>query len=244
MDATTLRIILLILGLSFLAALYLWERRRAAADDEEDDYGYEDEDDAAGDGGHRGRRPEPLTDAQRAEREAALAERRRATDDLYLERFREPEDDGGAGDHAGADDALIVQFFLLARGGPFAGEEISEAAAHWQLVPGDMDIFHRRGVGAGPDRVRFSMANVVKPGIFPFHDLDNFFTPGLALFARLDGNPSDLMIYDELVQTAEAMAKELNADLLQSDRTPFDRAAAKRLRAQVLERLQAGGRRR
>jgi cell division protein ZipA len=259
MDAATLRIILLVLGIALLGAMYLWERRRCAArgDDEAD--------------GHRSRgsaRREPMFGAQDDEEADAPglafdadvepSARRRARidaapasiDDLGLDDENEvasaPGDEGASSAGLGQRSApgssrpdatgkrLLIQLFVFAGEQAFAGEAIEAAAASHQLVPGEMNIYHRRNLGGSGQRTRFSMANLVKPGTFPFDEMAGFSTPGLALFAELEGLPSDLMVYDELVQTARAMADELSGELRLPDRKPFDDEAWERLRTELL----------
>ncbi|NEX16898.1 MAG: cell division protein ZipA [Halochromatium sp.] len=129
---------------------------------------------------------------------------------------------------------LLVQLFVVTRGQPFNGAAVRAAAERQYLVPGEMDIYHRHNLESGSQRALFSMANLVNPGTFPFQAMDSFTTPGVALFTQLDGMPSDLMVYDELVQTARTMADELGADLLLPDRRAFDDDAWEELRIELL----------
>ena len=97
-----------------------------------------------------------------------------------------------------------------------------------------MDIFHRTRGDAPDGEPLFSMANLVKPGTFPFDDMDGFSTRGLALFAQLTGAPGDLMVFDEMLQAARALAESLDGELLQHDRQPLSVARVQALRAQVV----------
>ncbi len=67
-------------------------------------------------------------------------------------------------------------------------------------------------------KVHFSMANMVKPGTFPFDEMENFSTPGLMLFAQLEGDPEDMTILDELIATARKLAISLHGDVLDDTR--------------------------
>lgn len=258
MDAATLRIILLVLGIALLGAMYLWERRRCAArgDDEE----------ASSDWSRGAARREPIfrgqfddeTDAPglafdadaepNARRRARIDAAPAAIDDLVLDEEEEVRSSTGSGAESAparrtgtrasgpgaTNKRMLIQLFVFAREHVFPGEAIEEAAAGQHLVPGEMAIYHRRNLDGSSQRTRFSMANLVKPGTFPFDEMASFSTPGLALFAELEGLPSDLMVYDELVQTARAIADELDGDLRLPDRRPFDDEAWERLRVQVV----------
>lgn len=130
--------------------------------------------------------------------------------------------------------SLLVQLFVVARGEHFDGSEVQAVAERQHLIPGEMDIYHRRNLDSHSQHPLFSMANLVNPGTFPFDAMETFTTPGVALFTQLEGLPSDLMIYDELVQTARSMADTLGGDLLLPDRHPFDVEAWEGLRIELL----------
>ncbi|MCF7980305.1 MAG: cell division protein ZipA C-terminal FtsZ-binding domain-containing protein [Chromatiaceae bacterium] len=132
------------------------------------------------------------------------------------------------------EDGLLVQLFLVARDQHFDGSAVQAAAERQHLTPGEMDIYHRRNLDRSSERALFSMANLVNPGTFPFDAMERFTTPGVALFTQLDGMPSDLMVYDEFVQSARTMADELGADLLLPNRRPFDEDAWEGYRIELL----------
>jgi cell division protein ZipA len=134
---------------------------------------------------------------------------------------------------------MLVQLFVFAQGQGFPGPAIEAATQRQQLIPGEMDIYHRRSLDGTSPTARFSMANLVKPGTFPFEAMGGFSTPGLALFAQFDGRPSDLMVYDELVQTARALADELGGEVATKDRRPFDDRVWERLRSRLLRLIDA-----
>lgn len=130
--------------------------------------------------------------------------------------------------------SLLVQLFVVAQGEHFDGSDVQAVAERQHLIPGEMDIYHRRNLDSSSQYPLFSMANLVNPGTFPFDAMDSFTTPGVALFTQLEGLPSDLMVYDELVQTARSMADTLGGELLLPDRQPFDVEAWEGLRLELL----------
>jgi len=101
-----------------------------------------------------------------------------------------------------------------------------------------MDIFHRTRGDAPDGEPLFSMANLVKPGTFPFDDLTDFSSPGLAVFAQFRGEPSDLMVFDEMLDAARIMAELLGGDIRGPQREPLRDADAKALRSRVRDLLQ------
>jgi len=241
MDAATLRIVLIVLGGAFLIGMYFWERNRARADDEDWDEEY---DETPGD------KREPSLGAYEqdeietpasAEYRAASAEADGETtaDDAWVATgFDAGDEDDEMAETAPVDsDTLIVQLYVVAREGAFGGDAIAAAAERHGLMPGEMAIFHRRKVEGAARSAPFSMANAFNPGTFPFDDMDDFSTRGLVLFAQLGGAPSDLMVFDELVQTARDLAQELDGRLLDNARSPLGPEQIKRLRAEVLDLL-------
>ena len=136
------------------------------------------------------------------------------------------------------DDAILIQLFVVAVREPFAGARILAAAKRLKLTPGSMDIFHRLASDDSARAPLYSMANLVKPGSFPLRDMRGFESPGLALFAQLGGDPSDLMVYDELLHVARALAVELGGEVQERGRHPLTDDRAKALRAQVSALLQ------
>lgn len=204
MDAATLRIILLVVGVAFLIGLFLWERRRTAQADLDDE--------------------EPFFEPLGAEKREPNLGRYEGLDQSSL--FGdEPARAGGPpqGDLTGIltplDDGAIAQIYIVSQGGVLSGPEILAAAERHQLRPGVQQIFHRLADAEAADGpALFSMANLVRPGYFPLENaapdaMEDFETPGIALFTQIrrqDGNRAAL---DAMLSTAQALAKELAANV-------------------------------
>jgi cell division protein ZipA len=249
MDAATLRLILVVIGAVFLIALYLWERQRAEGAERPRVRS-------------RRRAPQPKRATTGTKYEPNIG---RFTDDeldqggtalgyaYASEASTAPQADWD--DHASYDDdadeastepaepardELLIQLYISSANGAFAGDEILSAAERCNLHPGEMDIFHRTR-GDEPDaEPLFSMANLVKPGTFPFDDMSEFASPGLAVFGQFRGEPSDLMVFDEMLDAARVMAELLGGDIRGPRREPLRDADAKALRARVRALLHGG----
>ncbi len=254
MDAGTLRIILIVLGAFLLGALYLWERRRIESDAEPEDHSHERS------LGARRRDPsfgarftdaaddtdptEPASEAELAGRVSGSGDVEVASVEVASNLRDAPASAEALGSNEAAQsqtststvnhDSLLVQLFVVARDEHFDGSAVQAVAERHHLTPGEMDIYHRRNLDSSSQPTLFSMANLVNPGTFPFDAMETFTTPGLALFTQLEGLPSDLMVYDELVQTARAMADTLGGELLLPDRRVFDIDAWEGLRIELL----------
>ncbi|NVZ10995.1 cell division protein ZipA [Allochromatium humboldtianum] len=283
MDASTIRLILIVVGAILIVALYLWERHRERRDGYHDDY--EDDylvEEAGADEpyGVRTHRREPALDLHDdeglPEEDAPVTKPSRPAKSwphsrtslepevqLQEERVREPipEDSVDSEEskplktpktpkkqdppppapkspkrrEVSVPNPLLIQLSVSARRYPFKGPEILDVAAGCGLYPGEMDIFHCLDEFEDEIRVYFSMANMVKPGRFPFDDMDEFSTPGLVLFAQLEGDPEDMTILDEMVATARKLAMSLNGDVLDGTRRPLTVKKEEEMRQAVLE---------
>jgi len=225
MDATTVRLILIVLGAILILGLYLWERSRGPAEDAEDE-GYDEDDTpyATGPAGSqpKGQAHDPQWEGDGARHESPGPERapERAA-------VREGPDDGVPA-------PLLIQLSVAKRYGEFPGGDLLEVAESCGLRPGDMDIFHCLDEFDDGTRVYFSMANMVKPGTFPFDDMEEFSTPGMMLFAQLDGKPEDLTILEEMIATARKLATTLGGDVFDDGRRPLTVRKEEEMRKSVL----------
>lgn len=234
MDADTVRLILIVVGAILILGLYLWERSRDPAADDEDE-GYDEDDTPYATG--PGNREPPLGRSSRAEADAAAWEqddRRPAPGDSRTrgessQDFRDDED-GVEGVPA----PLLIQLSVAKRYGEFPGPELMDVAESCGLRPGDMDIFHCLDEFDDGTRVYFSMANMVKPGTFPFDAMGDFSTPGMMLFAQLDGQPEDLTILEEMIATARKLATTLGGDVYDDMRRPLTVRKEEEMRRSVL----------
>ncbi len=240
MDANTIRIILIIVGALLILALFLWERsRRADAADEDGDYEEADS-------------PYGLPHTKREPRFGAVVEDEESVGPVRVVRTRSPTSESGDDDESrrrleidsgryaeqqppANAEPLLIQLSVSARREPFAGPDLISAAESCGLRPGQMDIFHCLDEFDDHTRIYFSMANMVKPGTFPFDDMEEFSTPGLMLFAQLDGRPEDMTILEEMTATARKLASVLNGDVLDETRRPLTVSREESLRQAVLD---------
>ena len=222
MDATTVRIILIVLGAILILGLYAWERSRGPDEDEDEGYEEDDAPDSTGPAGHepKGHHSHVHADEREGVRHPAHGAQREARDN-------DTPDDGVPA-------PLLIQLSVAKRYGEFPGADLLEVAKSCGLRPGDMDIFHCLDEFDDGTRVYFSMANMVKPGTFPFDDMEGFSTPGMMLFAQLDGKPEDLTILEEMIATARKLATTLGGDVYDDTRRPLTVRKEEEMRKVVL----------
>ncbi|MCG6862202.1 MAG: cell division protein ZipA C-terminal FtsZ-binding domain-containing protein [Chromatiaceae bacterium] len=234
MDPDTLRIILIVAGSLLLLGLYLWERRRARTDEDESYDSYE-EDDLDED------KLEPRLGAWNAEEGnrrggaagGGVGGRTELPEqpELQLEPPEGPDELGPVRPAS----PLILSLHLTPVEGIFDGEAIVHAAGQCGVEPGEMDIFHRYADPGTPRNPLFSLANMLKPGTFPFGAMADFETPGLTLFSQSEGASNDPARLEEMLSTAHCLADKLNAEIRDETRALLTPEVEERLRDRVLE---------
>jgi cell division protein ZipA len=141
----------------------------------------------------------------------------------------------GAGAGPGAAAAPVAQEKIVAlliaerEGTAIFGERI-HAALHGQgLHFGERKIYHRMR-GSAPV---FSVASLIKPGHLDPAERKAFSTPGLSVFMVLPGPTAPEEAIADMFLTARALARELNADVYDSNRELLTAAAESAIVADV-----------
>lgn len=245
MDATQLRIILLVAGLVLIAAIYFIGRprkpdqgRRAAPAPAkskrgggrvEPTLGESLEAEAEGQGG------DGLAPDLQAELE--MLERTLATDGTAA---YETGASGQAGTHrdVGARPAVqydrIVTLFIAARAGRLLhGPDLVVAAEKAGLAYGHMNIFHRLVDGRPEAGPVFSVANILTPGSFDMAGIQSLQTPGISFFMTLPGPVPALDAWDMMLPTAQRMAELLDAVVLDEERNALGRQRIAHIRDEL-----------
>jgi cell division protein ZipA len=133
---------------------------------------------------------------------------------------------------AGPPPDKIVSLFLLARDNHvITGADLLHATVSAGMEFGDMGIFHR--LPEGSEKPVFSLANAAKPGHFERDAWNTFETTGVALFMTLPGPVFALDAWDSMLATARRIGEILNAELLDSDRSPFTRQREAQIREEM-----------
>ncbi|MES9904716.1 MAG: cell division protein ZipA C-terminal FtsZ-binding domain-containing protein [Sedimenticola sp.] len=144
---------------------------------------------------------------------------------------------GNFTDKPGDDDLpkKMLQLNVVARGGRFSGVDIAKAAADLQMVYGDMSIYHRYDGDPANGRELYGMAGLVEPGTFPADGLDEFSTPGVTLFAQLPGYQDGMVIFSDMLSTAERLSVMLDGDLQDENHSDLSRQTIGHIREGILE---------
>jgi len=115
----------------------------------------------------------------------------------------------------------------------FRGEDILHILLACDLRFGDMNFFHRHEFEAGRGAIQFSVANMMQPGVFDIDNMVDMKTPGLVFFLTLPG-PEDMMkAFDYMLETAQAVARNLSGDVLDESRSVLTRQTMDHCRQQI-----------
>ena len=113
------------------------------------------------------------------------------------------------------------------------GEDILHILLACDLRFGDMSFFHRHEFEAGKGAIQFSVAKMMQPGVFDIDNMAGFNTPGLVFFLTLPG-PEDMMkAFDYMLETAQAVSRNLGGDVLDESRSVLTRQTLDHCRQQI-----------
>lgn len=252
MDASTIRLILIVVGALAILLLYLWERQRERRERDEDHFSMYAEEGADAPYGVQSstRHPEPDGDDDYdydydepydRPRQPAWSQPPQSIDERFGREAPDADDEQVSAQDSNpvmatpSLDPLLIQLSISARRYSFKGTSLMEIAESCGLYPGEMGIFHCSDEFDDHTRVYFSMANMIKPGTFAFDDMENFSTPGLMLFAQLEGDPEDMTILEEMIVTARKLGLALNGEVLDDKRRPLNAEKEEMMRQAVLD---------
>jgi cell division protein ZipA len=233
MEPTQLRLLLLVLGILLILGIYFWDKTKRHR------HKQEQQNDAM----PAAERNEPFI-------EQAVAEEALDVQPMQLDVGDEPGStelsdfmadlsfSAHGEDEFTLDPALrdtapskIIQLNIAAaENEPFTAQAVADAAQAIGLeyVGG---VYQRV---KDQDAVLFSMASMLEPGTLPADD-DGFTTPGLTLFSQLPGVCDGLLIYSDMLSSAERMAALLGGTLLDETHSALTQQTVEHMREAILE---------
>ena len=122
---------------------------------------------------------------------------------------------------------VLVLHIVAKPGEQIQGAELLPSLLSLNFKFGDMDIFHRHIDNAGTGKVLFSLANMLKPGIFDPDNMEQFVTQGVVLFMTLPAFGDPMMNFTIMLNSAYQIADDLDAELLDGQRQPWSDAIKK-----------------
>ncbi|MCG9696335.1 cell division protein ZipA [Shewanella sp. Isolate11] len=132
---------------------------------------------------------------------------------------------------------VLVLHVVAKEGEELNGAELLPSLLTLNFKFGDMDIFHRHEDNAGTGKVLFSLANMVKPGIFNPDEMEQFTTQGVVLFMTIPCYGDPLMNFSNMLNSAHQIADDLGGELLDGGRENWNeqkkQAYLQRIRALI-----------
>ena len=129
----------------------------------------------------------------------------------------------------------IVALRLAARaGGAFSGEELLKSLHSHGLRHGEHGIFHRVDNDTGRHSL-FSVANMLEPGDFDLGKMRNDEVVGVSFFMVVPGSSDGVNVFDDMVNTARGLARELNGDLLDESGSSLSIQRERFMREEIIQ---------
>jgi len=124
-----------------------------------------------------------------------------------------------------------IMLFVSAKGQHiFAGYELLQTLLTCGLRFGDGGLFHRHQHSTGQGPVLFSLAAATATGMFDLQNIGAMSVKGLCMFMELSHNPTiDQERFELFIKTAQHLATELNANLLDDRQRPINEATIAKL---------------
>lgn len=114
----------------------------------------------------------------------------------------------------------VLVITVVARNGErLPGKALDRIVTACGMDWGAMSIYHRAEDNEPGAPVQFSMANAVAPGTFDPNRLEELETPAVSFFMSMNEPKDPMTAYECMLATAETLAKHLNGDLLDEDRS-------------------------
>lgn len=135
----------------------------------------------------------------------------------------------------GADTHVFILYVVARAEDGFSGTDILETLLACDLRFGDMDFFHRHERASGRGPIEFSVANMMKPGVFDIDNMEPLQTRGLMFFVTLPGPADMLKAFDYMYETVKVVAKQLNGDIQDETRSVVTRQSLEHMRQQIRE---------
>lgn len=130
------------------------------------------------------------------------------------------------------DDMVIALTIMAADAARFSGKAVKAGLDSLNLQFGDLQIYHRFTSGSYKHSI-FSVANILDPGTLLPDEFISLTTPGLLIFARLPGPVNGLVVFDDLLETAQSLTERLGGILCDDARQPISDSRLETMRSQI-----------
>lgn len=112
----------------------------------------------------------------------------------------------------------------------FPGNTIAAVANDLGMRFGEMNIFHHND---GKGRLRYSLANLFRPGYFDRDNLEKFRTKGLTLFMQVPRVSDCVNVFGDMIDTAMQLADRMGGRLVDQDMKSLTESGINTIRRQI-----------
>ncbi|MBM6551284.1 cell division protein ZipA [Marinomonas ostreistagni] len=123
-------------------------------------------------------------------------------------------------EEAEIEEVIVINVFAP-KDSAFAGMELLQLVLNCGMRYGEMDIFHRHEDGFDKGKIQFSMANAIEPGTFDLDTMGESECPGVSFFMGLPGPKNSMKAFDFMLETAQALVRNLGGELRDERRAPM-----------------------
>jgi len=131
------------------------------------------------------------------------------------------------------DDMVIALTIMAGDTTRFSGKAVKAGLDSSNLQFGDLQVYHRFTTGLRNRQSIFSVANILDPGTLLPDELISLTTPGLLIFARLPGPVNGLIVFDDLLETAQSLTEKLGGTLCDDARQPISDSRLESMRSRI-----------
>ncbi|HHW4678886.1 MAG TPA: cell division protein ZipA [Xylella sp.] len=223
-DTTLLRIGIAIVGMLFVAAVFLLSKPRTSAQ------------------GARMKKEESLRERREPmlSGEAGTSSPEGMDEETVpaLQEGTSPEgtkpEDAELGKRPSQDFDKIILLFVAAKADQvLRGEDIVVAAEKTGMIFGYMNVFHRLVEGHPERGPIFSMASILKPGSFDMAHIREMQTPAISFFLTLPAPMTALDAWEKMLPTVQRIAELLDGVVLDESRNALGRQRVAHIRDEL-----------
>lgn len=127
----------------------------------------------------------------------------------------------------------VIVFSIIPKNGIFTGSMLSAALKANQFHYGEHKIFHRHVDDNPKAPILFSVASLVEPGNFEYHQMFNKTYPGILMWMQLPVAGDAMQAFDKLLKSGRQLASYLKGELCDSKRLTLSTEAIATIRERV-----------
>lgn len=127
----------------------------------------------------------------------------------------------------------FIALSIIPKSGSFTGAMLIAALKANQFHYGEHKIFHRHVDDNPKASILFSIASLVEPGNFDYHQMLNKTYPGILLWMMLPVSIDAMQGFDKLLKSARQLASFLNGELCDTKRLVLTTEAIATIRERV-----------